>query len=764
MKRFHDQFGVNPLDINKTTISGYAGYLFQQNLMKHKRIGQYEPNILPMYGPLKSASTGGLTMVTRHSADGKDRDEAPINSHLFPDNSEKGVGVVAWDEGSLYPSSMLLDLPYGPGYYSMRVKLNQKINTRLFTTCYDNYGRKLMNSHESQVIQYLSLVEYPSALRVHSTFHAGLGQQVFGRSHKKYVDLTVLSNYGEIVIIQYHDKSHYAINYSHAENCHLFKGNGDLYNMTTIMSDDQNRRYAKYLSENVPGIKITYKVYNECDFFHSNAHQFDDGEKYKSPKDYLYKNNYTRETVFKPDWLDSTFNEKFLLEKILNTTECDSGFVVVKKGAFEDVDDDAGKQFGFCLQRNSPAVEELGPQAFSMTKDAVTASLSKRKNESDADFEERLNKAAESRFADRLKNRITYSRKSFQSDQCLPVRYFKWLMKNRKLASVEILHYIHYESRDYHHNFIHSLLQMRHDIIQKSKITGEIDTLGSFNLKLLANSMYGYTMMEKCNYFKYRYAMEENIKYHPPVNATSVNLLSVIRKKGSKSPSLLYQLKYPLKDARISNTLHIGATILGNSRVIFYDHIYKLLTMLDPKKAELCYLDTDSVFFFVSSPEITSCIKEGQSQMFENEKSNIFGNPSSPHTQAGKLKMEGYYQAGIFRSVKNYILVPFDEKEPSLVKSKGMPKIIRNKMTVDSFHIKPRHQDKDSSGDDDQKSKKRKLQSDAEEFYQHYSLNPTMGEQIFIEIKRRKMSNALNCKRYLSEVRVSLILQLSLVF
>ena len=86
LEKFYTQFNVHPLDVNKTTIASYVGYLLQNHLMVNKRIGQWSPNILPMYSALKDAATGGLTMVTRHSAGGNNKFECKINSHLFPTN------------------------------------------------------------------------------------------------------------------------------------------------------------------------------------------------------------------------------------------------------------------------------------------------------------------------------------------------------------------------------------------------------------------------------------------------------------------------------------------------------------------------------------------------------------------------------------------------------------------------------------------------------------------------------------------------------
>merc|ERR1712228_310500 len=77
----------------------------------------------------------------------------------------------------------------------------------------DKYSSKLMNTCESQVVQYLLNKQYSNSILVCTKFHAGIGQCVFGRSFKKYVDMTVVKDFGKIDIIQYHEKkTHYNLN------------------------------------------------------------------------------------------------------------------------------------------------------------------------------------------------------------------------------------------------------------------------------------------------------------------------------------------------------------------------------------------------------------------------------------------------------------------------------------------------------------------------------------------------------------------------
>ena len=111
---------------------------------------------------------------------------------------------------------------------------------------------------------------------------------------------------------------------------------------------------------------------------------------------------------------------------------------------------------------------------------------------------------------DRLKNEYTYTRQHFENDQCLPVVYFRFLKKYRKLDDVVILHYIHFESRDYSHDFIYNLLQARHDVKMAESVIK--NPLESLTLKLLANSIYGQFLMEISKYYKYTYILEETLK------------------------------------------------------------------------------------------------------------------------------------------------------------------------------------------------------------------------------------------------------------
>ena len=683
-----------------------------------------------MYGCLKSASTGGLTVVTRHSADCTDENELPINSHLTENHNIKPCGICFVDVSSLYPSASNFDLPFGPGYFSVRCKARKNI---LNLNVLDNYDNNLLNSHESQVVQYLSLVRYPEALRVYSAFHAGEKQIVFGGSLKKRVDLTLVMEPGNLKVIQYHDsQSHLVNSRAHSKSCKKYRGEELEYDYLTSISDDQNRRYAEHITTNVRGLKISYEVLNECQFFHGNP--LIEAPAYDSPMEYL-KLFFKKECVFKPTWLNGeNMNTDFILDKILNTDECENGFIVIEKGASEKANDEVSKMFGFCLQRNSPEPKELGSDAYDLARIIVQKTMTRNKGESEEEFESRIAESAEKYMKKRVNAQFTMTRKSFKNDQCLPVSYFKWLVKNRNiLPTVKVLHYIHYEGRRFAQPFIYKLLQARHDMI----MSGHKDSLDSAIYKLLANSLYGQTLMEKSKYHTYTYATEEHLKKNPPEKAISVNLISAIPSK--KSSYLYYHVKWPQNTARITNLLQVGATILGYSRTIFYNQIYTLLSLMDSKKVELCYIDTDSMALLVSSPELKNCVKPGMEEIFEKETESMFVDPHSKKTQAGRLKIEGYFQSAFFKCVKNYVCNPFPQSsDKRVVKSKGISSVVRGQIPDKCFEVSPKKRKNEENED----------QSYQEEmFFQNMHLHPTVGEQIFLSIKRRKLSNSINCKR-----------------
>merc|ERR1712177_120693 len=143
----------------------------------------------------------------------------------------------------------------------------------------------------------------------------------FGRSCHKYVDMTLIKEYGEIEIIQYHDKqTHYKIKQQHSDACEqngVLKTGETHFNVDTLISDNENKLYAEFLTENLKkyDIRVTYKIFDECDIFHKK-YKNEKSQIFDNPEDYLIHSKHKNNVIFKPDWLEKpNIREDELLQK-----------------------------------------------------------------------------------------------------------------------------------------------------------------------------------------------------------------------------------------------------------------------------------------------------------------------------------------------------------------------------------------------------------------------------------------------------------------
>jgi len=82
--------------------------------------------------------------------------------------------------------------------------------------------------------------------------------------------------------------------------------------------------------------------------------------------------------------------------------------------------------------------------------------------------------------------------------------------------------------------------------------------------------------------------------------------------------------------------------------------VSQLMTqLLDPRLAELCYTDTDSCLWTTAYPTLEECLRPGADP---EALRRLLVDPDSQLQQGGRLKLEGTYTSGLFRSPKCYAL------------------------------------------------------------------------------------------------------------
>ena len=79
-----------------------------------------------------------------------------------------------------------------------------------------------------------------------------------------------------------------------------------------------------------------------------------------------------------------------------------------------------------------------------------------------------------------------------------------------------------------------------------------------------------------------------------------------------------------------------------------------MLRCLDPALAEICYIDTDSVLFSLGRRDLLDCIRPEKMDYFKVNK--ILADESAAESCHGKMKLEGTFEAGRFKSLKIYRL------------------------------------------------------------------------------------------------------------
>jgi hypothetical protein len=181
-------------------------------------------------------------------------------------------------------------------------------------------------------------------------------------------------------------------------------------------------------------------------------------------------------------------------------------------------------------------------------------------------------------------------------------------------------------------------------------------------------------------------ATEKNLrerKVHEDRKLLNLTLLGAVTT--SARPTLLYAATRENSDAKIRNVNAIAATILSQSRVVFLSKILSLLRCLDPRLAELCYIDTvrgikgggriglwwtvvlqDSVIITHHYEVLADNVRPEMREAFEA--ANLMEVPNSDREQSGVFKIESVHLEAYLRGIKTYHL------DGGVVRVKAVPR------------------------------------------------------------------------------------------
>ena len=126
------------------------------------------------------------------------------------------------------------------------------------------------------------------------------------------------------------------------------------------------------------------------------------------------------------------------------------------------------------------------------------------------------------------------------------------------------------------------------------------------------------------------------------------------RKKAHYRYSFLYSMVSSGVTKKIRNCISKAVAILSNSKTIILGHVNFLLECLDPRLAQLCYMDTDSCIFSFTHP----CLEDNllPDKKLRWQEGDIIANETGEKSCHGKLKLEGTFRVGLFKALKIYRL------------------------------------------------------------------------------------------------------------
>jgi hypothetical protein len=286
-----------------------------------------------------------------------------------------------------------------------------------------------------------------------------------------------------------------------------------------------------------------------------------------------------------------------------------------------------------------------------------------------------------------------------------------------------VVHFLEYTLANFLNGFYEPLLQERHELKRDG---GSV--LRQETIKLTMNSNYGHACIQSTRFSTTSVMSESHLKNHPGYlkdprleKITLMGTTPVTRGKRTRE-DLLYALTRSGEDSKICNILQVSGWILAQSRLVFFGIVSHLMDVLDPRKAQLCYIDTDSAVYVTALENVADCLRPGLDPSVLDK---VMADPRHERHQGGKMKHESTHTAGLFRCPKCYYLAG-EVGEPVMKRMRGVQRRIQ-------FHLCPAHFGQDVR--------------ENVAVTHSVSLRPTRGFQMTLLEEDKSLSHCLNLKR-----------------
>jgi len=562
--------------------------------------------------------------------------------------NEKPSGIITFDIRSLYPSAAVKKIPVGiPLIYSRFINkdihhlkdknttFNLNINSFCSSVqnnndCQQDYF-KLINepakfNHEFNVIQFYlnSLPKNIEILRFQSNFTA-MGQLYFGQYPLDGFLSFLYQNKIFIKLIQYQSVYYHG----HASSCSISNSETNITkaNKTLEIKKNIEQLYSNFFQifheHFLHPLEFEYVEIFECDF-----------PQHKIPP------TISNQLFYKKEYHYQSF-----LTNICNKNL--TGFLVVKN--LEIKKNNQNPIFGFIIQKVEYELKNL------------------------SDYTQKL-------IEHYIPTRRVVSLHQSKSYMIISTEYFNWLHKTFGFEKTpDIYHAILFQLQPYLRHSIESKLFLRKQIkqfisVEKDPVKKQNYEIKAELIKLMLNSCYGFTM---CNLGSSKFKSFENRTKKPEKNNT--NIISCIKLK-EKTYLIEKKNKQDIFETLLG---HVGCSILFHSKIILLKRLYFLLKYLNPTKAQLLYMDTDSAHFLVKHKKIDENVDFNLRPEFLSLMNKHFEN--GPKI-SGIWVTEGFFNHGEYFGEKCYKLYESNHQK-YLTHIKGLNNFFQQKMQEENVDL-----------------------------------------------------------------------------
>lgn len=492
---------------------------------------------------------------------------------------------------------------------------------RRVKTEHDPTKRGLALTEEAALCQYEAWKAPPGARAV-SAFHAGPPQWQMGQSRARRADLVLVlppadGEDGPVVlkVVNYHGFWHtqawmglgladdvpgaglrgperrgpmvrreghsahfewcrlYAEDAARAEERGMERPLGCQYNGDTADLDLFNAGYAEAMSAVSPSkFKMTYESLSRCQLYCGNGPRENPREALRAAAAAGDESVVLPPTELAgiPLYADQVSSKK-MLRSLLEAGPGLSGLVTLSGGVQGERRSTSSRLMAFLPQRFKPEPEELGEGALRLSR-AAAASTGETP-------EQYLR-----RFCDE-RSELTLCAYSFRKPTTMSLELLRYLVRYKGLKNFKIVHAALYACKPYcGEDLVKDLLEARH----RAKAAG--NDLLSAVIKLLNNSLYGYSMVKSYDFTKVDVVGEKQLatKAHRDSVATLVAVVGPEPGKRKRGPRLFF-LAEKGYEGRSRSLTQIGASVLSQSKVNFFRALCKFLDCFPIDSVELLY-------------------------------------------------------------------------------------------------------------------------------------------------------------------------------